>query len=227
MSIDERATDAAPAVPLLPENPRRMGPVTRWLVLRTVLLIALVEVIGSVLVFAVGGVTARALGLGMVFPGAGFLYIGAPLLFISGWFLFFAKPGVSPAYLTVWLAVAYAAFSICVLSQTAWGSLLSQDYDQRSRIYGWWQTANVIGVLLALVLAALPLLMHLSGDAGRSVRLAWHDAQINSDALAFDSPQGRTTCRPVATVLALGGASWQRLGSDGAWAPWLAARSRS
>ncbi|MGH8854857.1 MAG: TIGR03862 family flavoprotein, partial [Telluria sp.] len=27
-----------------------------------------------------------------------------------------------------------------------------------------------------------------------------------------------------ATVLALGGASWARLGSDGAWAPWLAAR---
>jgi hypothetical protein len=30
--------------------------------------------------------------------------------------------------------------------------------------------------------------------------------------------------KPRATVLALGGGSWPRLGSDGAWLPWLAAR---
>lgn len=30
--------------------------------------------------------------------------------------------------------------------------------------------------------------------------------------------------QPAATVLALGGASWSRLGSDGAWLPWLADR---
>ncbi len=30
--------------------------------------------------------------------------------------------------------------------------------------------------------------------------------------------------RPSVTVLALGGASWARLGSDAAWVPWLAAR---
>jgi uncharacterized flavoprotein (TIGR03862 family) len=43
-------------------------------------------------------------------------------------------------------------------------------------------------------------------------------------ALRFSTPQGELTHRPQATVLALGGASWQRLGSDGAWWPWLAVR---
>jgi uncharacterized flavoprotein (TIGR03862 family) len=43
-------------------------------------------------------------------------------------------------------------------------------------------------------------------------------------ALRVATPDGETTWRPAATVLALGGASWQRLGSDGAWWPWLAAR---
>jgi uncharacterized flavoprotein (TIGR03862 family) len=43
-------------------------------------------------------------------------------------------------------------------------------------------------------------------------------------ALALATPQGATTLRPAATVLALGGASWPRLGSDGAWWPWLQAR---
>ena len=37
----------------------------------------------------------------------------------------------------------------------------------------------------------------------------------------FDSPAGAVTVQPRAAVLALGGASWPRLGSDGAWVPWL------
>jgi hypothetical protein len=41
--------------------------------------------------------------------------------------------------------------------------------------------------------------------------------------LLFDTPQGRTTVPARATVLALGGGSWARLGSDGAWVPWLQA----
>jgi hypothetical protein len=37
----------------------------------------------------------------------------------------------------------------------------------------------------------------------------------------FDTPDGRSTVNPDATLLALGGASWPRLGSDAAWLPWL------
>jgi uncharacterized flavoprotein (TIGR03862 family) len=43
-------------------------------------------------------------------------------------------------------------------------------------------------------------------------------------ALRFETPHGPMLQRPAATVLALGGASWARLGSDGAWWPWLQAR---
>ncbi len=50
--------------------------------------------------------------------------------------------------------------------------------------------------------------------------LGWAD----DGALRLAGPNGDTTVRPAATVLALGGASWQRLGSDGAWWPWLQAR---
>lgn len=39
--------------------------------------------------------------------------------------------------------------------------------------------------------------------------------------LRIASPQGEKTLYPRATVLALGGASWPQLGSDGAWVPWL------
>ncbi|WP_457419731.1 TIGR03862 family flavoprotein [Roseateles sp. P5_E7] len=43
-------------------------------------------------------------------------------------------------------------------------------------------------------------------------------------ALRFDTPENERFVTPSATLLALGGASWPQLGSDGAWAPWLAAR---
>ena len=42
--------------------------------------------------------------------------------------------------------------------------------------------------------------------------------------LVFEGPSGSVTDRADAVVLALGGASWPRLGSDGAWVPHLEAR---
>ncbi|MBL9048908.1 MAG: TIGR03862 family flavoprotein [Tabrizicola sp.] len=42
-----------------------------------------------------------------------------------------------------------------------------------------------------------------------------------ADGFRFDTPDGPQVLKPDATVLALGGASWQRLGSDATWVPWL------
>lgn len=52
----------------------------------------------------------------------------------------------------------------------------------------------------------------------------WSDAQGAGSALAFDTPQGQQSFRADVVVLALGGASWPQLGSNGAWVPMLAAR---
>jgi uncharacterized flavoprotein (TIGR03862 family) len=41
-------------------------------------------------------------------------------------------------------------------------------------------------------------------------------------ALHFQLPDGEVAINADAVVLALGGGSWSRLGSDGAWVPWLA-----
>jgi len=55
------------------------------------------------------------------------------------------------------------------------------------------------------------------------MRHRWHGWD-DTGGLIFDAPHGRVRLNPAATVLALGGASWPRLGSDGAWWPWLQAR---
>ncbi|MDP9967734.1 putative flavoprotein (TIGR03862 family) [Variovorax paradoxus] len=50
------------------------------------------------------------------------------------------------------------------------------------------------------------------------------DASLATASLRFATPTGEAIAKADAVVLALGGASWARLGSDGAWAPWLQAR---
>lgn len=58
--------------------------------------------------------------------------------------------------------------------------------------------------------------------AGVELRTRWHWAGFDGDALRFETAEGVQLLRPAVTVLALGGASWARLGSDAAWVPWLA-----
>ncbi|GAB3260262.1 Rossmann-fold NAD(P)-binding domain-containing protein [Chitinimonas naiadis] len=55
------------------------------------------------------------------------------------------------------------------------------------------------------------------------VRHRWTGWTANG-ALRFTTSDGEIMAQPSATVLALGGASWPRLGSDGSWLPLLQAR---
>jgi len=62
-------------------------------------------------------------------------------------------------------------------------------------------------------------------DGGGVTRqLGWRWTGWQDEHLSFDTPAGTERISARATVLALGGASWARLGSDGAWAAMLAAR---
>jgi uncharacterized flavoprotein (TIGR03862 family) len=56
---------------------------------------------------------------------------------------------------------------------------------------------------------------------GVTLRTNW---RWRGGAFDFDTPDGLRVLSPDVTVLALGGASWARLGSDGAWAGALVAR---
>jgi uncharacterized flavoprotein (TIGR03862 family) len=55
-------------------------------------------------------------------------------------------------------------------------------------------------------------------------RHRWAGWQEGGRALRFVTPTGECLVEPAAVVLALGGGSWARLGSDGAWVPLLAER---
>ncbi|MFN3259528.1 MAG: TIGR03862 family flavoprotein [Pikeienuella sp.] len=59
---------------------------------------------------------------------------------------------------------------------------------------------------------------------GVTLRRRWRWTGWEGEAFSFETPEGPARLNPSVTVLALGGASWARLGSDGAWAPLLAAK---
>ena len=75
---------------------------------------------------------------------------------------------------------------------------------------------------------ASPLLRHWLADLrsrGLDLRLRWRWTGFNGNDFAFDTPDGPRRLQTACTVLALGGKSWSRLGSDGAWLPYLAEKS--
>lgn len=58
-------------------------------------------------------------------------------------------------------------------------------------------------------------------DLGVTLQTRWRWTGWEDGQVVFDTPSGRTTLNPSRTILALGGASWSRLGSNGEWAKYL------
>ncbi len=75
-----------------------------------------------------------------------------PILFVATGFIFLAHKGVSATYLGAWLFVLYVGFSMAALSQASWGGVLSNDYNERSRIFAWWQVGNIVGIICAALI---------------------------------------------------------------------------
>ena len=74
---------------------------------------------------------------------------------------------------------------------------------------------------------AAPLLrswLHRLRQAGVGFHVRHRWLGWEGDGLGFETPEGMSTVRADAVVLALGGGSWSRFGSDGAWVPILAGR---
>lgn len=85
------------------------------------------------------------------------------------------------------------------------------------------------GRVFPKVMKASPLLRSMLrelGQLGVVMRTRWRWEGWEGGAV-FDTPEGRQQLTPGVTVLACGGASWARLGSDGAWAGYMDARTLS
>ncbi len=81
------------------------------------------------------------------------------------------------------------------------------------------------GRVFPTVMKASPLLrawLARLAEAGVTFNTRWRWTGWQDGALAFDTPDGPAVLTAQVTVLAMGGASWARLGSTGAWSQILA-----
>ena len=116
------------------------------------------------------------------------LLAGGLTLALGVWLVFMAKPGVSAFAAFAFLMILYLGYSLTAVAQLGWGSTLSDDYHQRSRIFSWWMAAQVLGMILVLL---LPPLVG-GGAAGGIHAMGWFVivlAPITVLAMAFWVPE--------------------------------------
>ncbi len=80
---------------------------------------------------------------------------GAPIAMLAVFMLFMAQPGITGAYILIWLIVGFAGQSMGQLAHMAWGAMIAPAYEDRSRVYGWWQTMSATGMIVILLLPPL------------------------------------------------------------------------
>ncbi len=77
------------------------------------------------------------------------------------------------------------------------------------------------GRVFPKVMKASPLLrawLERLSESDVEIKTRWRWTGWSDSGIEFDTPDGSQTLCPDVTILALGGASWSRLGSDGEWA---------
>ena len=77
---------------------------------------------------------------------------GAPIAMLAVYMLFMAGPGIGGSYILLWLIVGFAGQSMGQLGHMAWASQVAPGYDERSRVYGWWQAMSVGGMIAILLM---------------------------------------------------------------------------
>jgi len=114
-----------------------------------------------------------------------------------------------------WLAPMISAFDAAAVQ--AWARDLGQDLFTGS-------TGRVFPVAMKASPLLRAWLTRLDGlGVVRRTRWRW-SGWDDQGAVRFDTPDGPAVIKADVTVLALGGASWARLGSDGSWATVLAGK---
>src|SRR6185312_13300041 len=81
--------------------------------------------------------------------------LGTPIFALGIWLAFVPGGQVSVAYLSACLIVMYFGYSFVLVPHLSWGSEISSDYHERSRVYGWHQALTVAGMMSVLFVPAV------------------------------------------------------------------------
>jgi GPH family glycoside/pentoside/hexuronide:cation symporter len=99
-----------------------------------------------------------------------FILAGLPVICVSVWLCFVPGPQPGLVYLLACLFFVYLGFTMIDLPYQSWGSEMSGNYDERSRISAWRGAFGSVGTLLALT---IPLILEATGQHGARPALFW------------------------------------------------------
>jgi len=76
---------------------------------------------------------------------------GAPIAMLGTWQIYFASAGATFGEILFWMIVLYTGWTMFIVAHGAWGVEISDNYDERSRIFGF----KMLAVAAALPLFAI------------------------------------------------------------------------
>ena len=96
--------------------------------------------------------------------------LAIPMVMLAIYKIFIPNPAdVTAFYLGFWMLVLYLGYTMLSIAHNSWGSFLANDYDERSRLFGWREIFIIIGMVLVL---AIPATMDFFGQSGTPDKVA-------------------------------------------------------
>ena len=96
--------------------------------------------------------------------------LAIPMVMLAIYKIFIPDPvDVTAIYLGFWMLVLYLGYTMLSIAHNSWGSFLANDYDERSRLFGWREIFIIIGMVFVL---AIPATMDFLGQSGTPDKVA-------------------------------------------------------
>ena len=96
--------------------------------------------------------------------------LAIPMVMLAIYKIFIPNPAdVTALYLGFWMLVLYLGYTMLSIAHNSWGSFLANDYDERSRLFGWREIFIIVGMVLVL---AIPATMDFFGQSGTPDKVA-------------------------------------------------------
>ena len=96
--------------------------------------------------------------------------LAIPMVMLAIYKIFIPNPAdVTAVYLGFWMLVLYLGYTMLSIAHNSWGSFLANDYDERSRLFGWREIFIIIGMVFVL---AIPATMDFFGQSGTPDKVA-------------------------------------------------------
>lgn len=84
------------------------------------------------------------------------LILSVPILMLGAWHIYMPSgETVSATYLTIWLAVFWLGFTMLQTPHQSWVPMITQNYDERSRLFMWREVVNTATLLSLLIIPSI------------------------------------------------------------------------